>query len=60
MLKPTRLELVLHNKRSHCNEKPVHDNEQEPLLLTTRESLHAATKTSATHIYKYMYIKGVL
>ena len=28
LLKPTRLEPVLHNERSHCNEKPVHCNEE--------------------------------
>ena len=33
------------NKRSHCNEKPAHRNEESPLLATTRESLHAAAKT---------------
>ena len=27
-LKPARLEPVLHNKRSHCNEKPAHCNEE--------------------------------
>ena len=32
-----RLEPVLRNKGSHCNEKP--------LLAATRESPHAATKT---------------
>ena len=26
-LKPERLEPVLYNKRSHCNEKPTHRNE---------------------------------
>ena len=26
LLKPTHLEPVLHNKRSHCNEKPAHRN----------------------------------
>ena len=26
LLKPTRLEPMLHNKRSHCNEKPTHRN----------------------------------
>ena len=25
---PTCLEPVLHNKRSHCNEKPAHHNEE--------------------------------
>ena len=28
LLKPTRLEPVLHNKRSHRDEKPVHRNEE--------------------------------
>ena len=28
LLKPVRLEPVLHNKRSHCNEKPTHCNEE--------------------------------
>ena len=28
LLKPTRLEPVLHNKRSHHNKKPVHRNEE--------------------------------
>ena len=28
LLKPTRLEPVLHNKRSHRNEKPVHRNKE--------------------------------
>ena len=28
LLKPTRLEPVLHNKRSHRNEKPAHRNEE--------------------------------
>ena len=27
LLKPARLEPVLRNKRSHCNEKPAHRNE---------------------------------
>ena len=27
-LKPTHLEPVLHNKRSHRNEKPAHHNEE--------------------------------
>ena len=45
LLKPTCLEPVLCNKRSHHNEKPVHRNEESPLLAATRESLRAATKT---------------
>ena len=28
LLKPARLEPVLHNKRSHDNEKPVHRNDE--------------------------------
>ena len=28
LLKPVCLEPVLHNKRRHCNEKPVHRNEE--------------------------------
>ena len=28
LLKPARLEPVLHNTRSHHNEKPVHHNEE--------------------------------
>ena len=44
LLKPMRLEPVLHNKRSHHNEKSVHCNE-EPLLATTRENLRTAIKT---------------
>ena len=36
---------MLRNKTSHRNEKPVHHNEEKPLLTATRESLHAETKT---------------
>ena len=32
LLKPACLELVLRNKRSHRNEKPVHRNEEQPPL----------------------------
>ena len=28
LLKTTRLEPVLHNKRSHCNEKPAHRSKE--------------------------------
>ena len=34
--KPTHLEPMLRNKRSHCNEKPAHCNEEQPLLATTK------------------------
>ena len=30
------------NKRSHCNEKATHDNEEQPLLTTTREKARHA------------------
>ena len=39
------LEPVLRNKRSHCNEKPVHCNKEQPPLAETRESPRTATKT---------------
>ena len=45
LLKPTCLEPVLCNKRSHRNEKPVHLNEEEAPLSATRERPHAAMKT---------------
>ena len=45
LLKPTHLEPVLHNKRSHRNEKPSHHNKEQPPLTATRESPRAATKT---------------
>ena len=44
LLKPTGLEPVLRNKRSHRNGKPMHHNEEQILLTETRES-RAATKT---------------
>ena len=48
LLKPTHLEPVLRNKRSHCNEKPVHCNKEQPLLTSTRERPCAATKTQCS------------
>ena len=45
LLKPTHLEPMLLNKRSHHNEKPVHRNKELPLLTRTRESPRAAMKT---------------
>ncbi|CAN0357406.1 unnamed protein product, partial [Rangifer tarandus platyrhynchus] len=39
------LKAVLHNERSHCNERPVHRNKEWPQLAPTRESWHTATKT---------------
>ena len=45
LLKPAHLEPVLHNKRSHRNEKPAHHNKEQPLLTAITESPRAATKT---------------
>ncbi|KAJ8789606.1 hypothetical protein J1605_022133 [Eschrichtius robustus] len=36
-MKPVRLEPVLHNKRSHRNEKPAHRNEEQPPLAALDE-----------------------
>jgi len=36
---------MLCNKRSHCNEKPVHHNEERPLLAAGRGSPLTASKT---------------
>ena len=41
LLKPVRLEPVLCNGRSHCNETPAHHNEEGPQLTATRESPHS-------------------
>ena len=48
LLKPARLGPMLHNKRSHRNEKPAHCSEEQPPLTATRESTHAATKTQSS------------
>ena len=45
LLKPTCLEPVRPDARSHWNEKPAHHDEERPLLSVTRESPLAATKT---------------
>ena len=52
LLKPTRLEPVLRDKRSYRNEKPTYHNEEQPLLAATRESLRAAMKTQHSQKYK--------
>ena len=44
LLKLSRLEPVLHNKRRHPNEKTVHHHEEYPLLTTTGESPMKAMK----------------
>ena len=40
-----QLEPVFCNQRSGCHEKPVHNNEEWPLLATIGESLRAAMET---------------
>ena len=45
LLKPLYPEPMLHNKRSYCNEKPVHCNEEWAPPAATRENLCGATKT---------------
>ena len=45
LLSPCTLEPRLYSKRSHLNEKPMRCNGEQFPLATTRESLHAATKT---------------
>ena len=44
LLKPARLEPMLHNKRSHCNEKPAHHNEEQPPLAATRRKPMRSSK----------------
>ena len=51
LLKPMCLEPVLCNKRSHLNEKPKHQSEEQILLATARKSQqHKATKTRCSQI----------
>ena len=45
LLKPVRLEPVLHRGRAHSNEKPTRRSEAWRPLAATRESPRAATKT---------------
>ena len=61
ILKPIHIQLVLCNKRSHCNEKPAQGNEKKLLIAATRESPSKATKTQRSRelkkkIYIYTYI----
>ena len=39
------LEPGVRNERSHCSEKPVHHDKEQPLSPTAREGQCAATKT---------------
>ena len=45
LLKPIHPDPVLHNMRSHGNERPARRDEEWPPLAAARESPHAATKT---------------
>ena len=42
---------VLH-KKTHCHEKPVHRNEEQPPLATTRESPHSNEDTIQPKVKK--------
>ena len=55
LLKPGHLESVLCNKRSR-NNKPVHHNEEQPLLIITTKSPLKTTKTQ----HSQKYIKKIL
>ena len=55
--KPMCLEPVLHNKRSHHNERPVRCKEELPPLAATREKLWAAPKTQNSHKKKKNSLK---
>ena len=59
ILKAARLEPVLCNKRSHCNERPVHLNEEQPLLATTRKSPVQQWKPNAAK-NKLINLKNIL
>ena len=48
LLKPTCLEPVLCNKRSHRNQKSAHCDEEQPPLATTRKSPREAMKTQCS------------
>ena len=48
LLKLVHLQPVLCNKRSHCNGKPVCQNEEQTLLAATRESQLPKTKTQGS------------
>ena len=51
---PVRLEPVLRNKRGRGSERPVHRDEEWPLLAATGESPHTETKTQHSQkINKY-------
>ena len=47
LLKPTRLEPVLRNRRNHRNEKTTHLKEEQPPFDTTKESPGSAMRPNA-------------
>ena len=51
-LVPQLLSLCSAKKRSHCNEKLTHHNEEWLLFAATRECLRVATKTQCKHPQK--------
>ena len=54
---PARLEPVLCNKRGRNSERPMHRDEEWPLLATTRESPRTETKTQHSHKKKKKLLK---
>ena len=46
LLNPTCLEPVLSNKRHQHSEKPTHRDKEQPLIISTSESLHRARRAS--------------
>ena len=48
LLKSVCLEPMLHNKRSHCNERPAHCKEGWPPFTTTGEGPRVAAKTQCS------------
>ena len=59
LLKSVSLEPMLHNKRSHCDEKPMHHNEEQSPLVRTRESPHAATNMQHSQYINQSINKGI-
>ena len=48
---------MFHNKRGHCNEKPMNCNEEEPLRLQLEDRAHAETKDPAQPKKKKVFWK---
>ena len=54
---PHVLESVILNKRSHLIEKPMHSNNEQPLLAATRENLNKAMKTNCV---TQIFLKSII